>query len=532
MRRVIDSLVFARKIFLSGEFLLRLALFGILALFVSQLLLAALGGGRVRADTVRALRIWPSQDYTRVTLETRNPIRHELLIVKNPERLVLDLEDVDAAKIQQELAGKLLPNDPYIANLRAARYKPGVVRLVLDLKAEVKPQLFVLKPVGDYGHRLVLDLYPVVPPDPLRALLEAPAPASTTVAAMPPPPIAIAPAPAAPAAGSPAGTLSSTLTNPPPPGTPTAPASSPASTSMAARGDAMPPPPATAAIAGAPSSTTAAPVATAPPPVSATPAEPRQQARLSDKGKAATAPVVDRLVTIVIDAGHGGEDPGALGRRGTHEKNVTLAIAKRLKAAIDAEPNMRGVLTRDGDYYLSLGARVEKARRVRADLFVSIHADAFIKPHARGSSVFALSERGATSTAAKWLAKRENDADLIGGVNLDVKDRYLAQTLLDLSQTATIQDSLKLGRSVLGELGGINTLHKPHVEQAGFAVLKAPDVPSILVETAFISNPDEEKRLTDEGYQDRMAQALLKGIKRYFARNPPLSRATVASLAR
>jgi len=527
MRRVIDSLVFARKIFLSGEFLLRLALLGILALFVSQLLLAALGGGRVRAETVRAVRIWPSQDYTRVTLETKSPVRHELLIVKNPERLVLDLEDVDVARIQQELAGKLLPNDPYIANLRAARYKPGVVRLVLDLKAEVKPQLFVLKPVGNYGHRLVLDLYPVVPPDPLRALLEAPAPApdQTTVAALPPPSIAIAPAPAAPAAGSPAGTLSSTLTNPPPPGTPTAPASNP----MAARGDAVPPTP-----AGAPSSTTAAPVAVAPP--AAVPpgpaAEPRLQARGAEKGKAATAPVVDRLVTIVIDAGHGGEDPGALGRRGTNEKHVTLAIARRLKALIDAEPNMRGVLTRDGDFYLSLGARVEKARRARADLFVSIHADAFIKPHARGSSVFALSESGATSTAARWLAKRENDADLIGGVNLDVKDRYLAQTLLDLSQTATIQDSLKLGRSVLGELGGINTLHKPHVEQAGFAVLKAPDIPSILVETAFISNPEEEKRLTDEVYQERMAKAMLNGIKRYFARNPPLSRATVASLAR
>jgi len=527
MRRVIDSLVFARKIFLSGEFLLRLALLGILALFVSQLLLAALGGGRVRAETVRAVRIWPSQDYTRVTLETKSPVRHELLIVKNPERLVLDLEDVDVARIQQELAGKLLPNDPYIANLRAARYKPGVVRLVLDLKAEVKPQLFVLKPVGNYGHRLVLDLYPVVPPDPLRALLEAPAPApdQAKVAALPPPSIAIEPAPAAPAAGSPAGTLSSTLTNPPPPGTPTAPASNP----MAARGDAVPPTP-----AGAPSSTTAAPVAVAPP--AAVPpgpaAEPRLQARGAEKGKAATAPVVDRLVTIVIDAGHGGEDPGALGRRGTNEKHVTLAIARRLKALIDAEPNMRGVLTRDGDFYLSLGARVEKARRARADLFVSIHADAFIKPHARGSSVFALSESGATSTAARWLAKRENDADLIGGVNLDVKDRYLAQTLLDLSQTATIQDSLKLGRSVLGELGGINTLHKPHVEQAGFAVLKAPDIPSILVETAFISNPEEEKRLTDEVYQERMAKAMLNGIKRYFARNPPLSRATVASLAR
>jgi len=325
------------------------------------------------------------------------------------------------------------------------------------------------------------------------------------------------------ASAKPAGTMTRTLANPPAAGTTIGP--------LAERGDPMPEPSAGTATTIPPATAAAtATTASAASPVVA-PAAPLQAARSTGKGKPIATPIVDRLVTIVIDAGHGGEDPGARGRRGTIEKHVTLAIAQRLKSAIDAEPNMRAVLTRDGDYYLSLGARVEKARRVRADLFVSIHADAFIMPHAHGSSVFALSERGATSTAAKWLAKRENDADLIGGVNLDVKDRYLAQTLLDLSQTATIQDSLKLGRSVLGELGGINRLHKPHVEQAGFAVLKAPDIPSILVETAFISNPDEEKKLANEAYQERMANALLKGIKRYFSRNPPLSRATVASIA-
>jgi N-acetylmuramoyl-L-alanine amidase len=237
-----------------------------------------------------------------------------------------------------------------------------------------------------------------------------------------------------------------------------------------------------------------------------------------------------RLVTIALDAGHGGEDPGARGRGGSREKHVTLTIARKLKAIIDAEPNMRAVLTRDADYYLPLRTRVEKARRVKADLFVSVHADAFVRPNARGSSVFALSERGATSAAARWLAKRENDADLIGGVNLDVKDRYLAQTLLDLSQTATIQDSLKLARAVLNEIGGVNSLHKDDVEQAGFAVLKAPDIPSILVETAFISNPEEEQRLNDDTYQDKMAHAMFRGIKRYFAKNPPLSRSTLATL--
>jgi N-acetylmuramoyl-L-alanine amidase len=248
------------------------------------------------------------------------------------------------------------------------------------------------------------------------------------------------------------------------------------------------------------------------------------------KSRPAT-PDIARLVTVVIDPGHGGEDPGAVGRGGSFEKDVTLAIARRLKAKIDGTPNMRALLTRDGDYFIPLQQRVAKARRVNADLFVSVHADAFVKPTARGSSVFVLSENGASSSAARWLANKENAADLIGGVNLGVKDPHLARTLLDLSQTATINDSLKLGKAVLGELGGINTLHKGHVEQAGFAVLKAPDIPSILVETAFISNPEEEKRLTDDGYQDQMAEALLSGMRRYFAQNPPLSKSKLASLA-
>ena len=415
-------------------------------LFLSALALLAFAAGAAAADRVSAVRVWPAQDYTRITLEADQPIRHELLLVKNPERLVLDLENVDLASVQQQIAGKILPNDPYIAQMRAGRYKPGVVRLVFDLKSEVRPQIFLVKPVGEYGHRLVLDVYPLVPADPLMALLQKPEEKTE---------------PAEPAAQE-------------------------------------------------------APKLTAR-------AEPRAEASLKVK------PVVERLVTVVVDAGHGGEDPGAKGRGGSREKNVTLTIARKLKFIIDAEPNMRAVLTRDGDYFIPLQVRVQKARRVQADLFVSVHADAFIKPHARGSSVFALSERGATSTAAKWLAKRENDADLIGGVNLDLKDRYLAMTLADLSLTAQINDSLKLGKAVLSELGGVNALHKHDVEQAGFAVLKAPDVPSILVETAFISNPDEERRLNDEAYQDKIAQAIFKGIRRYFARNPPLAKSTLAA---
>ncbi|MFA5914958.1 MAG: N-acetylmuramoyl-L-alanine amidase [Burkholderiales bacterium] len=408
------------------------------------------------AERISAIRVWPAQDYTRITIEASQPIRHELLLVKNPDRLVLDLEGVDFDSVQREISGKILPSDPYIGQMRAGRYKPGVVRVVLDLKTEVKPQIFMLEPVGDYGHRLVLDVYPLVPIDPLMALLQKPevkagTGASTTEVALPATQDAAAPE-----------------------------------------------------VGPAPSGKT----------------EPAVRAK----------PVVSRLVTIVVDAGHGGEDPGAKGRGGSREKNVTLTIARKLKAIIDAEPNMRAVLTRDGDYFIPLQVRVQKARRVHADLFVSVHADAFVGSHARGSSVFALSERGATSTAAKLLAKRENDADLIGGVDLNVKDRYLAMTLADLSLTAQINDSLKLGKAVLSELGGVNDLHKGRVEQAGFAVLKAPDIPSILVETAFISNPDEERKLNDEAYQEKMAQAIFKGIKRYFTKNPPLSRSTVAAL--
>jgi N-acetylmuramoyl-L-alanine amidase len=336
--------------------------------------------------------------------------------------------------------------------------------LVFDLKTEVKPSAFTVKPYGDYGHRLVLDIYPAKPVDPLLALLET----SNAVDA---------------AAGM----------------------STPAKADKAATLPEKKPEEKLARIE-----------------------EEKAVNPRKAKGKSKDPLELVRIVTIALDAGHGGEDPGAKGSRGTFEKDVTLSIAKRVKAKLDEEPNMRGFLVRDGDYFIPLGNRVVKARKVSADLFVSIHADAFINPEARGSSVFALSENGATSAAARWLAKRENEADLIGGVNLDVKDKYLKQTLLDLSQTATINDSMRLGKAVLGELGGVNKLHKAAVEQAGFAVLKAPDIPSILVETAFITNPDEEARLTDDDYQDKMAAAIVSGIKRYFAKSPPLAKPKLA----
>ena len=425
------------------------------------------------ADTqVSSTRVWPAPDYTRVTIESQQPIRHKLFNLENPDRLVLDLEDVALSATLTEIAGKISADDPYIKGVRAGRFKPGTVRLVFDLKAKVKPEAFALAPIAGYGHRLVLDVYPLTPPDPLLAVLK------RRESGQPDTPAAAIPAPVP-------------VPGPGPVLTPTPEIATPESAppQIAARSD------------GPPAHKPAA---------------------------RSTRPASERLITIAIDAGHGGEDPGARGRGGTLEKNVTLSIAQKLKERIDNEHNMRAVLTREGDFFIPLHMRVEKARRVRADLFVSIHADAFVKPSANGSSVFALSERGATSAAARWLAKQENDADLIGGVNLGIKDPYLKQTLLDLSQTASINDSLKLGKAVLQEMGGINRLHKNYVEQAGFAVLKAPDIPSILIETAFISNPDEERKLRDPSYQNKMADAIFTGIKRYFSKNPPLAPAQMA----
>jgi len=403
--------------------------------------------------------VWPATDYTRITLEHDAPLKFTHFTVENPDRLVVDIEGVEFNSVIDSLARKITTDDPYIKLLRAGRYKPGVVRLVIELKTKVAPQVFELKPAGEYGHRLVLDVYPQTPVDPLMSLVEG-------------------------------------------------------------RKDAVEPLKLEAE--------NKAP--------EAQPKKPEQTASVPEAPEVKTTrksgkPVVDRLVTITLDPGHGGEDPGAVGRGGTYEKNVTLAVAKRLKARLDAEPNMRAVLTRDSDFFVPLQMRVQKARRVQSDLFLSIHADAWLKPDARGSSVFVLSERGASSTQARLLAQRENEADLIGGVNLSAKDLFLARTLLDLSQTATINDSLKLGKYLLGELGSVNTLHKNSVEQASFAVLKAPDIPSALIETAFISNPDEERRLNDDAYQDKLADAIVRGIRQYFVKNPPGPKAKLASIA-
>jgi N-acetylmuramoyl-L-alanine amidase len=412
-------------------------------------------------ERIVSSRVWPAQEYTRVTLESARALKHQFFFVTTPERLVVDLEGVDLDDELKALPARVGANDPYIQAVRVGINRPNVVRIVFDLKTEVKPSVFPLAPVGEYKHRLVLDIYPKNPADPLLALLAPPT--------------------------DPVGEI----------------ARAPVVTTDEAKAEA--------------------------PPLPVVKLEPKKDALAAKAPEKVKAPKVDRLVIVAVDAGHGGEDSGARGRKGTKEKDVTLAIARRLKTLIDRESNMRAVLVRDGDYFVPLGDRVSKSRRVQADLFVSVHADAWVRPDAKGSSVFALSESGATSTAARMLAQRENQSDLIGGVNFGVKDPNLARTLLDLSLTATINDSLKLGRAVLNELGDVNALHKVSVEQAGFAVLKAPDIPSILVETAFISNPDEEKRLKDSAYQDKMALAILGGIKRYLAQNPPLARSKFAA---
>ena len=410
------------------------------------------------AIAISSARVWPALEYTRLTLESAKPIRYEQFSIRNPDRLVIDLKDVEINGPLNELVGKIRSDDPYIKSVRVARFKPGIVRLVFDLKSQVKPKLFNSMPVAKFNYRLILDIFPAIPYDPMMALLQE-EPATRTLESAPNTDSRLPPE-----SESTKYKIASTQTVPQPT------INSNKSTSR-----------------------------------------PRPEIRT-------------RMLIIAIDAGHGGEDSGAKGYNDTYEKNVTLAIARKLKELMDETPDMHGVLIRDGDYFISLNGRVQKARQVRADLLISIHADAFIKPHARGSSVFALSERGATSASARWLAKKENEADLIGGVNLAEKEPYLARTLLDLSQTATIDDSLKLAKHVLGEMGNINTLHGNSVQQAGFAVLKSPDIPSILIETAFISNPSEELRLNDKDYQGKMARAILSGIKSYFAKKPALSK--------
>ena len=479
-----------------------------------------------------AVRVWPAADYTRVTLESDIPLNATFFSVANPTRLVIDIEGLEISPQLREIVSKVRADDPYIAGVRVGQNRPKVARLVLDLKQSIKPQVFGLPPVAAYQHRLVFDLYPTQAADPKLALQQAPAASAQPSAAASSASEAASNVPAngnatAPTGSSPGAYMSAPGT----PGNAARPALPNAQSDQAA--DAM-----NDALGDFIGGLKRAPLPGDKAVAKAAPARPGDKPtdKLADKGpdKPAddrdNAPVgnakagAQRLVIVALDAGHGGEDPGAVGPSGLFEKDVVLKVAHKLRALINAQPGMRAMLTRESDYFVPLHERVVKARRVQADLFVSIHADAFMNPQARGASVFALSETGASSAAARWMAKKENASDQVGGVNIKNKDATVMRALLDMSTTAQIKDSLKLGSAVLGHLGKIGRLHRGKVEQAGFAVLKAPDIPSILVETGFISNPEEESKLQDDDYQSDLADALLQGIQRYFAKNPPLAR--------
>jgi N-acetylmuramoyl-L-alanine amidase len=429
-------------------------------------LVLTLGAGEIAyGASILAVRVWPAAEYTRVTLESDAALQMRHFMADNPARLVIDIDGLELSPALRELVGKVRPDDPFIAGVRVGQNQPRVVRLVIDLKQPTAPQLFTLAPVAAYQHRSVFDLHPTQERDPLLALVQDKSAAEQK---------------AAQAVQDALGEFIGKMQHPLP--------------GAAASGAVPPPPPAASA------------------PVAAASAPAMTQSR------------IDRLIIVALDPGHGGEDPGATGPTGLREKDVVLAVALKLRDHLNAIPGMRAMLTRDADYFVPLQERVRKARRVQADLFVSIHADAFMKPSARGASVFALSQNGASSTTARWMADKENAADLVGGVNIKAKDSAVLKALLDMSTTRQIKDSLKLGGEVLGQIRKVGHLHKGSVEQAGFAVLKAPDVPSILVETAFISNPDEEAKLRSEDYRDQLVAALGAGIKRYFAKNPPLAR--------
>ena len=428
--------------------------------------------------SILAVRVWPAVEYTRVTLESDTLLKVTHTFVANPPRLAVDIEGIELNAALRELVGKVRNDDPFITGVRIGQFTPTVVRLVLDLRQPAKPQVFTLAPVqagqSNFQHRLVLDLYPSQEADPLEALI-----AERLMGDKP-------------TTGKDAlGEMIASHQKPPTGVSPTPPS--------------------------------VLPVPTVPPV-----AVPSTNEKPADK--------TDRFVVVALDPGHGGEDPGAIGPKGTREKDVVLQIAQLLQERINktvlktkrGDLPLRAFLTRDADFFLPLHVRVQKAQKVQADLFISLHADAFFTPQARGASVFALSQGAASSAAARWMANKENGADAIGGLNIKVQDQHVQRALLDMSTTAQINDSLKLGNEMLGQIRRVGKLHKPQVEQAGFAVLKAPDIPSLLVETAFISNPEEEALLINPAYQNQLADALMRGIENYFLRNPPLARSRSA----
>jgi N-acetylmuramoyl-L-alanine amidase len=440
--------------------------------------------------TILGVRVWPAQDYTRVTIESDGLLKAKQFFVTSPPRLAVDIEGIELSPQLRELVGSVKSDDPFISGIRVGQNAPGVVRLVIDLKQSALPQVFNLPPIAAYQHRLVFDLYPTQVADPLLSLIAEKEKEKAKAPSL---------APAAPRNTDPLGELIAQQATRPSASSTTASSASHATTTT------------TKIIANSVGSTSENP-------------------DISSKNQ--TKAATDRLIIIALDPGHGGEDPGAIGPAGTREKDITLSVALKLRELINAttlttrqgSSPMRAFLTRDGDFFVPLHVRVQKAKAVQADLFISIHADAFTTPTARGASVFALSEKGASSAAARYMAQKENSADAVGGISVQTKDAQVQRALLDMSTTAQINDSLKLASHVLGEIGSFAKLHKPRVEQAGFAVLKAPDIPSVLIETAFISNPEEELKLRDSAYQDQLSMSILRGLLRYFSKNPPLAR--------
>ncbi|MGV8712457.1 MAG: N-acetylmuramoyl-L-alanine amidase [Nitrosomonas sp.] len=434
------------------------------------------------STSIKSVQVGLTPDYTRITLESNHPLHYDLSMLDNPHRVIIDLSNVKITPTLASLPQKIDAIDPFIQKIRIGQFKPDVVRLVFDLKLHVVPRAFIVAPKENLGHRLILDIYH---PD-KAAKIGSDIKVSTT------------PPPSAGVLDHETDILDELVT------------------SLAHK-------------AKLSQKTNSIPSAQANQNKQVAAPQPKQPVN-PPAVKHRKSIKIPRIIIIAIDPGHGGKDPGAVGNQGTHEKDVTLAIARKLKERIDRESTMRAVLTREGDYYVSLPQRRINARRANADLFVSIHADANPKSHARGSSVFTLSEHGATSTTASWLANKENsvDSDLMGGIDITSKSKDMKELLLDLSLSATINDSVKLAEHVLKHLGDINHLHKRNVEQAGFAVLKSPDIPSILVETAFLSNPTEEEKLRNNAYQNKMADAVFLGIKNYFSNNPALTRAEMA----
>jgi len=421
-----------------------------------------------QSATVNGVRVWRAPDHTRIVLDLDAPVQHSLTLAGNPDRIILDVPN---SKLNGSLGNLPLADTPVMV-IRSSVHNKNDLRFVLDLKAKVTPNSFSLKAHAGMHDRLVIDLYDEVP--------NTAVPNATAVSATP-----TATATPAPSTTTPKPSVSTSL-------------------------------PPSQVVSGAQPQTSNAKPAAAVEKTIVVPPPSQPAANVDLQGK--------RTIVIAVDAGHGGEDPGAMGPNRLREKEVTLSIAKELIAAINAQPGFSGKLTRTGDYFIPLKKRRDLARTMKADLFVSIHADAFTKASARGASVFALSRNGATSETARFLAQRENESDLIGGVgdiSLGDKDQVLAGVLVDLSMTATLNSSLQVGHHVLNSMGGIAHLHKRHVEQAGFMVLKSPDVPSILVETGFISNPEEARKLATVAYRKQMASSVFKGIRQYFYQHPP-----------